>query len=224
MTKSEIVKEIQDRLNLSSEDSRVRIGKLVQDLYRRLTVSIGLDTTRRRTANVILNSTTNLDLPEVTLDDFSKVQRLSWMVGTRPTVITELSYDDLTNLITSTGQAHYWAAKRMGSDRVTIVLDSFPTATNFTLRVTGIDNGDELGENSIPILPTAYHDLLVEGVMVDELRKMEKPQLAMVAKQTYEEGLSDLRMFLAASAYRDQVQGHMTATRRYPRYPWQGDW
>lgn len=224
MTKSEIVKEIQDRLNLTSIESGVRIGKRVQELYRRLTSSIGLDTTRRRTEEVTRNSTTNTDLPEVTLDKFSKVQRVSWMVETRPTVVVALSYDDLTNLITGTGQAHYWALKRMGSDRVTIVLDSFPAEEDFTLRITGIDNGDELGDNSVPVLPTDYHDLLVEGVMVDELRKMEKPQLAAIAAQKYDQGLSDLRIFIAASAYQDIVQGHTTATRRYPRYPWQGDW
>lgn len=210
MTFDEIVSETMDRLNLTSQDARDRIGKRVNSRYRDVTASLGLLVARRMVQDIELDPTdTDLDLPDVVIEDIEKVVKIAVVNdGGRVQRLTQLSYDDITNRSQPVGGTpHAFAVKRMGTSTVTITLDRYPAVTPFTLRIEGYDVTDVLADDAEPMLPLSFHQLLVEGTMADELRKMEKVPLAEIADTKFDEMVSNLRMFIAKSAYQDVVQG-----------------
>jgi hypothetical protein len=66
-----------------------------------------------------------------------------------------------------------------------------------------LDNATELSaDGDEPTFPADFHDILVEGARYEELRKMDKMMpLAQEAYGRFEKRMSDLRYFLAKSAY-----------------------
>jgi hypothetical protein len=208
MTFTEIVQEVMSRLNLTSLDAETRIGQRVNDRYRRLTGRLGLITSRRYVTDVDLDgSDPSSTLPAITLDNYEKIIKV-WTEGANGgiNVLREITYDELSSQSTGDGTPRAWAVYRMGPGYVIIYLDSFEAST-FTLHVEGYDVASELYDQQEPYFPTDFHYILIEGAMADELRKMEKPQLAQLAEQNFESGLSDLRMFIAKSTYLDIYQG-----------------
>ena len=97
---------------------------------------------------------------------------------------------------------------------VTIVLNSIPT-TAHTLYAEGLSNVASLSGSGTPAFAEDFHDILVFGAVADELRKMEKVQLAKDAEDDFERRLSDLRMFIAKSAYLDMYQGKTNSERNW---------
>lgn len=89
---------------------------------------------------------------------------------------------------------------------VTIMLDCNPTTT-FTLYAQGVADTTSLSNNDSPAFPESFHDVLIHGVMADEYRKMEKREYSRESEMEFERRLSDLRMFLAKSAYLEIYAG-----------------
>lgn len=210
-----------DRLNLSSPEARTRIGLRVNDRYRRITSSIGLITTRRLIDSVTIDPT-DIDstLPDYTVDDLEKILKVTLMTSAdTPRTLREVTYDELTNVGTNDALPRVWAVKRVGSHEVTITFDGFPATDTFDVKFEGYELSTVLADDAEPVFPEDFHDILVEGAMSDELRKMEKAPLAQMAEAKYEQRLSDLRMFIAKSAYLDIVQG-----KDKPGYLWYQRW
>lgn len=196
-----------DRLNLSSPDARDRVGRGVNKVYKKATSSIGMITSRRTTQALSIDPLTDLDLPDYIITGMEKVLSITIPVANqRPRVLPQLTYDEAINSSSFTTEPRGWAVKRMGSTQVTITFNTTP-ADAFSVTVEGYDITDILADDAEPFLPEDFHDLLVEGTMADELRKMEKPELASIAAQTYENRLSDLRMFISKNTYLDIWQG-----------------
>lgn len=203
-----------DRLNLTSDEARERVGRGVNDRYRRATSSIGLIVSRRVITDLVVDPTdvaTYPDLPELTIDGMEKIDRIT-RIGTQTDpngifVLKPMTYDEITNWASADALPRGYAIKKMGPGQVIIVFDNFPSLASVTMKVYGYDIADTLSGTSEPFLPTDFHDILVEGTMADELRKMEKPGLAEIADVKYENRLSDLRMFIAKEAYLDIAQG-----------------
>lgn len=215
-----MVTEVGNRLNLTSQDSKVRIGQRINDRYRRVTSSIGLITSRRIMVDLELNSTTNTELPEITIENLEKVLRVTTTGdGQTIRVLREAFYDDLTRIPTANGKPKAYAIKRMGARQVIIVVDSFTPEEDFTLHVEGYDVTDVLADDAEPYIPSDFHDILVEGAMSDEYKKLEKTDLSRDSELRYTQRLSDLRMFIAKSAYLDIVQG-----KNKPSRLWLGPW
>lgn len=208
MTFDDLVSEVMDRLNLTSEDARTRVGKRVNDRYKRTTSSIGLITSRRVTIDVTIDPTAiDSTLPDYTVVGIEKIIRITSNFPTEGIrTLKELTYDELTGVLTLAQTSRAWAVKLMGSGQVTFTIDSF-TNDVFTLSVEGYVISDTLSDDAEPFMPGDFHDILVAGAMADELDKMEKPQLAQIQEQKYEARLSDLRMFIAKSEWLDIVQG-----------------
>ncbi len=93
-----------------------------------------------------------------------------------------------------------------GASTVTIYLDCIP-ATIYALTADALVNLSTLSGSMIPAFAEDYHDLLVLGAMATEYDKMEKTPLADKKEKQYEDRLSQLRMYIAKSAYKDIVQG-----------------
>jgi hypothetical protein len=98
------------------------------------------------------------------------------------------------------------------ADSVTIEINRVPQ-TAFTLYADAHQAVADLSGSNEPAFPESFHDIIIEGVMADELRKMEKPELSQIAQQEYNKLLSDLRMWVAKENALDIYQGK-TATQR----------
>lgn len=204
MTFEEIVSEVCERLNLTSDEAKSRVGREVNSRYKRLTASIGLETSRPTQVS-----------QQATLGDrdlvFSGVEKIYNVVDksdpNQDIVLTQITNDEMHITPIRTQPPRHYSVKAMGKNSVTVTLDCVPAAPLFTLYADGLANLSTLSGSEAPAFPESYHDILVFGAMADEYRKMEKEQLYMTAEKDYETRLSDLRMFIAKSAYLDIFQG-----------------
>lgn len=221
-TFDELVNETAGRLNLTSPEAINRIGQRINTRYKKVTSSIGLQTSRRTIKDLVVASTSpDSKLPDVVVAGMEKILAVRVNEESGSTrVLKKLTYDEIVNVNPGVSGIlpRAWADKRIGSQQCTITLDSWMT-TPFTMHLEGYDLTDVLVDDAEPFLPEDFHDVLVEGAMSDELRKMEKPQLAMMAEQNYERRLSDLRHFLARNAYADIAQGKDKPSQLWYR-PW----
>lgn len=221
MTFLEIVDQVLDNLNLTSDDARERVERRVNYVYKKVTTSIGLVTSRRIIQTVTIDPTeVGSTLPDITIEDVQKVLAVRYVVSaTNSKTLEERSMDEIldTTLVRRIPQS--FAVNLMGPTYVTIRLDAYPTST-FTLNIEAYEIAPVLEGLMEPYFPEDFHDLLIEGVMMDELRKMEKPALAEIASKNYERRLSDLRYFIAKSSYMDIVQGKWTSKQPWYRLWW----
>ena len=214
MTFSEIVSAVQDRLNLTSSTSTTRIGIAVNDRFRRASSSIGLNLTRRGTATAA--SVVGINTMTFNLEKIENVVNR----GTSPyTVLDEEPPEELRNDEPfSRATPKRYAIISVGASTTTILMDAIPTAAaKFTLTADGYINSSTLSGSMVPIFPADFHDILLHGALADEYLKLEKFNFAQDSEARYERRLSDLRMFLAKSAYVDLHQGK-TAT--FKDFPW----
>ena len=206
MTFDEIVQKVADRLNLTSADAITRIGEAVNDRYREVATTLGLATTARSVAVGF----TLVDEPYMTFGDVDDgVQKIISVYDdstTPPRMLDEYTFEDLRDLGKPVAG---WPPKRYAIARsdafsVTILMDVIPDEDDLELTADTLENTIVLSGSDLPLFPEDYHDLLVHGAMAVELYKMEKPQLAERREQQYEKRISDLRMFIAKSAWLDQ--------------------
>jgi len=219
LTFQEIVDEVMNRLNLSSQDARDRISKRVNTRYRRVTTLLGLTASRFIKTTYTVNVANFPVLPDmrIEMENVTRVIRLN----DTPTVqvLRPTTYDELTSSPTYSRLPDKWAIKEIGNNFVIITLDAFPTGTDFTLAIEGYRSMLNLQDNDEPLFPESFHDILVEGVMADEHRKMEKPQLAEEDEAKYALILSDLKYYVAKTIYQDVYQGKTRPRQRW-YWPW----
>lgn len=205
MTFTEIVTEIMDRLNLSSTDATTRVGREVNHHYKRVTAALGIAPVVRR---VTVTQAATIGSPSITFSNIEKVERVIDATTTPDTILDdERSFDELRQTeAVSSDTATLWAVEAMGATSVTLRFDvAFRTAKVMT--VDGYGKRATIATTDVPAFPETFHDVLIERVMADELRKQEKPQLAKIAHDTAQAILSDLRLFVAVSAYKAVKQG-----------------
>jgi hypothetical protein len=200
------VAEALDKLNLTTPSATARIGKNVNERYKRLTSSIGLETTRR----VSVPGTSVLNSNQMTFNGIEKIIAVVDKSGKSDIVLGHVTPDEIHILTVLTGPARHWALYRSHPNSVDILMDSKPIKTNFTLYADSHQNLSTLGTGQSPDFPESFHDILVWGAMADEYRKMEKLPLMQDAEANYEKRLSDLRMWIAKSGYLDITQGKYT--------------
>lgn len=215
MTFDQLVIKTMDRLNLSSEAAESRLAERINEAYKDVTSTIGLDVARRVDTVVILQGGVDLSLPEHEVDGMEKVLRIMLLDGSGDQVVRLLpqaTYDDITSHKVLSGLPNAWAVKRVGDSTVTVIFDAYPETTAFSVKIEGFENAEELAGEQIPAFPSSFHDVLIEYAMAHELRKMEKDELAALALNRFEKRLSDLRMFIAKSAYLDIYQNQHKRT------------
>lgn len=207
MTFDEIVSEVCDRLNLTSDEAVERVGKEVNRRYRRVTSSIGMISTRRIHVSVDCVG----DTADQTVEGIEKIISVSVSSEDPYRVLSEVTYEEMVAIIPDTQRATCYAIKRHFSGEVDIRLNfEAPTPDGtLTLDVEGYELASDLSDDIEPAFPESFHELLVMGAMADEYRKMEKPALSRDCEMDYERLISDLRLFLAKSSYLDLVQGQL---------------
>ncbi len=198
MTFLELKTEAANRLNLSSTDALTRLGSYINQRYRRLTSSLGLVTSRRATASI--STVIGTDSVTLALEKLGVVYHLT--AGQR-NIIFEFPYEDYLIAATKTPQSgtpKQYAIKKISPSSVTIALYPNPSAI-ITILADGLASASTLTDTDTPNIPIDFQDALILGAMSDELFKMEKYDLAKDFQNQYEGRLSDLRMFLAKSAF-----------------------
>lgn len=207
MTFAEIVQDVMDRLNLTSEEAAERITREVGQAYRRVTSSIGLITSRRTR----VTATTTSGSRDLTFSGIEKVEVVGRTVAGTDRLLQELTYDEMLVEPLVSGAPTKYAVKTTTASSVTVTLNS--TAGGILLFAEAVAKTDRVAPDAEPAFPESFHDVLIYAVLADEFRKMEETTLLREALAQYEARLSDLRMFLAKSAYLEIAQGKL-------RRPW----
>lgn len=211
MTFTEVVSEIADRLNLTETKSLTRIGRSVNDRYRWLCSTVGLQTSMRTTAV----ASTVVSSQYVTFTSVEKLYSVYNTTYNPPQVLSEVTVDELRNMPLGADPPLAYAINTMGATSVTIKLSCIP-ATIYVLGADVQSNITTLSGTNVPVFPESYHDILVYGGIATELEKMEKYPLAQVNEAKFQQRLSELRYFISISAYKDIHAGkHGGNTRSY---------
>jgi hypothetical protein len=198
VTFQEIVERIADRLNIpaTATASLVRIGRSVNDVYREITTSIGIDLSRH-TPGVSANTTQGVQT--VTFTGIEKIERILDTTSGSNRVIPEVTFDQIRDITPAASDTvRKYAIESWNATSVTIRLDVLPQ-TVFALIADGYSTTDTLSGTDEPAFPPSFHDILIDGVLAEEYAKLEKVALSDRAQQRFEKRLSDLRMWRAKS-------------------------
>lgn len=208
MTFTELVDELKDQLNLRRTDSATRLGRAVNARYKRVTSAIGLRSSRQATS-ITANTTIGSTLVTFAL---SKVERITDARSGSIRVLDEVLIDELLEENARTDDhPTRWALQLSAPDTVTVRTDAL-AQTQFELRADGLSPAGTLSGSMEPQFAEDFHDILIFGVLADEYRKAEKVKLAQEMEEMFERRLSDLRMFIAKSAYLEIKQGGANST------------
>jgi hypothetical protein len=217
MTFNDIVAEEAARLNLSSIDALARLGRETNIRYKRLTTSLGLVTSRRAT----VTATATPGSQYITITSIEKLITLSDPTVTPNRVLDVVSFEEIrTNPQSATDSPTKYAIAVMGATSVEVFLEA-PAVTAFTLTADVHEIKSTLKGTDEPAFSESYHDILVEGVMSDELRKKGDLSGAGIAENMYEKRLGELKYWVAKSSWQDIVQNKFVR-RRSVRNPAQG--
>lgn len=207
----ELVLDVAERLNLTSDEAKSRIGRALNARYRRLTSSIGMETTRRTQVSAVAS----IGVQTIIFTGIEKVLAVIDKSSGQDVPLTQITPDEMHVIaLLGTDPPRNFSVNRTGATSVDILVDCIPTSA-FTLYADGYITLNTLAGNQVPAFPESFHDILVYGAMADEYRKMEKMQLYQMCEQDYEKRLSDLRMLIAKSGYLTQFQGKTSNNRQW---------
>lgn len=204
MTFTELVTEVLARTRQTSTEAQTRIGREVNDRNRRITSSIGLQTARR---GEVSTPTVAAD-PSVVFAVEKIIDVYLDATGSRR-VLGERTFDSWRSINTNvpaSGIPQTYAISRMNPGTVEIVLDPVPDGV-YTLRCDGLIPSTTLSGTDEPPFAVDFHDVVMHGALADEWTQLKQGDLARAAESLYQERLSELRMFIAKSAYLSIFQG-----------------
>lgn len=205
MTYLDLIKDVADRLNLSSSEAIARIGRAINRRHREITSALGLQTTRRET----VTATASLGISTITFDDIEKIINV-WDRSTTPyrrvieQTLEEVECGQPYALTTPTR----FAVLNMSTSSVTLLMNCVPQE-EFTLYADAHINISTLSGLQEPLFPESFHDILLWGALADEYRKLMKIDFMQDAENHYEKRLSDLRMWIAKSTSQEIYQGKL---------------
>jgi hypothetical protein len=203
MTFDQIVAEVLARTRQTSDEATTRIGRAVNDRYRRVATSVGLATTARAE----ITSALVAGDPAVTLPG-EKVLTV-FLDGPEHRVLSEITFATWRQRHTGTvtlGTPVAYAVASVDAAGVTIYLTPVP-ATAGPLHADVLVELPPLTGATLPALPPSFHDVLLHGALADEWMQLKQDDLTRAAETTYVARLADLRYFLAKSATLAIVQG-----------------
>lgn len=202
MTMNELVEHTADVLGLSAPEAKARINRELNVRYKQVTSAIGMTPTRREE----VSKAATIGSRFLTFSGIEKIDVVYRLVDDRAITLNELTDDEMRKANLRDEPPTLFSLYNVAPSAVTIQLDCIPTTT-FTLYAGGLADASSLSSTDSPAFPESYHDILVLGVTADELRRKEKERAADRAEAKFESRLSDLRMFLAKSAYLEIYRG-----------------
>ena len=205
MTFDQIVARTMQRLNLTSTDAQTRIGTEVNEVFRELVSSMGMETSvRGETSTLSVNGTRYATFGGT--DNVKIIKLLSVFlpnsIAPPPyNVLTSATFDELRNTIPGTWPPTRYAISRMGATSVEIFMDCIAPDSLQVINADCEKASDTMSGTDEPFFPENFHDVLIYGVMAIELDKMEKEDRRARAEAKYEQRASELRMYIAKDAY-----------------------
>jgi len=199
MTFTTLVDEIAARLNLTSSTATTRIGRLLNERYREITASLGLDVSRRTK----VSANTTIGSSDVT---FATTEHIERVVDERTTpyiILDQVSYDEIRALNPeshTSDNPYNWALKSVTAAGATITLD-VKAETVFALKADVLGTNSDLSGSNEPAFPQSFHYILKEAVLYDEYMKVGDEKKASMSMARAEKGISDLRMSIAKSGF-----------------------
>jgi hypothetical protein len=215
MTFTELVTEVMARTRQTSTEAQTRIGREINDRYRRVTTSIGLATSRRFT----VTAATTVGNPTVVLDG-EKVLAV-FMTTPNKQVLGEITFDQWRNRnawAPASGIPTSYAVATQSAGAVTINLDPVPDAV-YALSADVLREAPLLVAAVQPDFAPSFHDVLMYGALSDEWMQLKQDDLYKRAEQLYEQRLGELRYFIAKSGYLQITQGGTSGLSRGPYWP-----
>ena len=201
-----------DRLNLTSDQAISRVGRELNARYKRVSSSIGLAVSRR-VYDIAVQTVT--DDKYLTFTGVEKIEVVKDVTTVdQPIALVERLPGEMNDLVIKDSQPRNYAIFSVTHNTVTILVDSNVVEDAF-IKADGLETAETLSGSLTPAFAESFHDVLVFGAVADELKKMEKFQLARDAEDDFERRLSDLRMFIAKSAYLDIYQGKTAAEKNW---------
>lgn len=176
MTFEQIKTRIKDFCNLSSTEADTRIGKSINQHYRRVTASLGLDPIRFVTRSV----TMTVGQQFVTFTEIEKIDRIiDASDSTAIVLLEERPIHELRSMQPGTGAPTKWALRSTTADDVVVLTDTVPAAgSSWDLQADGTATLGDMSGSDEPIFSESFHDILSFLVIAEELLKKEKVQLA----------------------------------------------
>lgn len=209
MTFSAIKTAIKNRLGLTSTEADTRVGDLLNEHYREITASIGLNVSRRAKVPAATVASSN----EVTFVNIENIEAVKKESVTPHLILVRVPWEEIQERHPETSTSNTpgsYAVKSITATGITIVLDRNAKSA-YTLWAHGMSTVSDLTGNMEPLFPQSYHFILKERVLMDEYMRMEKKDLAAITFQRAEKGLSDLRMFIAKNGFLEINQGGSVA-------------
>lgn len=205
MTFSEIVSDVMDRLGHTSSTDETRIGRAVNRFYKEITSSLGIKHVSRRTTT---QATTTQGVSTLTFTSVEKVVDVYNRNVSPYKKLTEVTVDELRAQMpyNASDTPTEWALITQASDYAVIELNCTPQ-TEFALYADVYSTTPTLSGSDEPVFPESYHNLLIDGPLIDEYLKNEKPLLSAKSEQRYEKRLAELRLSIAVSTSKKIVQG-----------------
>jgi hypothetical protein len=200
MTLAEIRTAVMESLNQTSQEASDRIDRTINRKIREVQSSVRLALTRR----AIASGTTSSGSVNMTVSGAKILSVYDKDFYKRP--LGQVSLYTLRNMDADQdveGPPYLWAEALRGATSTLIELYPKPTSDVAVLFFDILDNATDLSDDADePAFPADFHDLLIDGVRYEELRKMEKMlPLATEAEKRFQRRISDLRYFIAKSAY-----------------------
>lgn len=209
MTFTELQTDIANRLNIVNTDGLTRIGTAINRHYRRITAALGIAPVVRRTT---ITAAATISSRYITVSGVEKVERVRDTSSGSTRVLDQVLVDDLMEIDGNTSdEPSKFAIYSMSTDSVVILTDCV-AQTAYELQVDGLAALSTLSGSQEPAFPESFHDVLIEAVLADELRKKGKMSEAEASREEARRILSDLRMHIAKSGYLQLTQGERASS------------
>lgn len=200
MTLADLESRVMARMNFTAPDQRTRVRAALNDRYREVQSTLGLSRTRRSSKTF----TTAIGTATVSATGVSALETLyDTTIRKRPLDEVSLIWIRERDAAGSvTGTPEVYAIETHTNDAITLRLFPIPNAVQ-ALSADVLASGTDMTEaDDAPSFPSDFHDILVHGVLADELLKIEKARpLAQIEEQKFEKRLSELRLHLARTAW-----------------------
>lgn len=198
-----MVTDICGRMNLVSDDAIARVGQELNDHYRRVTATVGLEPLRyvTRTAQTQLTSDT------VTFTGIEKIDRVferdaDGVIHTlKPVPVAQLRQSRELQ-----GNRYCYCILHQVADSITIQLPGLALAIT-DLYADGWSTLADMTGSDKPAIPESFHNIIVNNTLGDECLRKEKTELADRFYAMADTGLKELRFHIADAPPIDWRQG-----------------
>lgn len=206
MTFTELVNEVMARTRQTSTEAQTRIGREVNDRYRRVQTTVGLGTSRPMTVSALtIAGEQSVSVPaskviDVWIDQPAGLRRM----------LQQITFNDWRSRQVSVnpnnGQPTFYAIGSWGSDTVAIYFSPIPDQV-YTVKADVLGLAVPLIGAMAPWFSADFHDVIMYGALADEWTQLKQEELARGATGLYEQRLSELRYYIAKENSLAIVQG-----------------